>query len=103
MQGCEPEDCRGLVDKLSPRHRTRYTRRMALNFLSMLPPWMTYIKGEAPIVLVAPHGGRRPADAPIRDSIKVNDVSKAERIALLDARTQSYATIHHALDRNATD
>ena len=103
MQGCEPEDCRGPVDKLSPRHRTRYTRSMAFNFLSMLPPWMTYIEGEAPIVLVAPHGGRRPADAPIRDSIKVNDLYTAELTALLAARTQSYALINHALDRNDLD
>src|SRR5436309_1284263 len=84
MQGCEPEDCRGPVDKLSPRHRTRYTRSMAFNFLSMLPPWMTYIEGEAPVVLVAPHGGRRPADAPIRDSIKVNDVAFGRRYPAAD-------------------
>ncbi|MBI3303603.1 MAG: hypothetical protein HYZ72_16185, partial [Deltaproteobacteria bacterium] len=76
---------------------------MAFKFLSALPPWMTYTDGEAPTVLVAPHGGRRPADAPIRDSIKVNDLHTAELTALLAARTQSYALINHALDRNDLD
>jgi hypothetical protein len=76
---------------------------MAFQFLSTLPPWMTYTDGEAPIVLVAPHGGRRPADAPIRDSIKVNDLHTAELTALLAARTGSYAFINHALDRNDLD
>jgi len=76
---------------------------MNFSFVSTLPPWMTYINGETPVVLVAPHGGRRPADAPIRDSIKVNDLHTAELTALLAARTRSYAFINHALDRNELD
>src|SRR5216684_4907540 len=76
---------------------------MAFHFLSALPPWMTYRDGEAPVVLVAPHGGRRPADAPIRDSIKVNDLYTAELTTLLAARTGSYALINQAGDRNDLD
>jgi hypothetical protein len=64
---------------------------------------MTYIEGEAPIVLVAPHGGRRPADAPIRDSVKVNDLYTAELTTLLAARTGSFAFINQSLDRNDLD
>lgn len=64
---------------------------------------MTYRDGEAPIVLVAPHGGRRPADAPIRDSLKVNDLYTAELTTLLAARTGSYALINQAGDRNDLD
>jgi hypothetical protein len=73
------------------------------NVSSLLPPWMTYIEGEVPVVLVAPHGGRRPADAPIQDSIKVNDLHTAELTTLLATRTCSYAFINHALDRNDLD
>ncbi len=80
-----------------------YSRNMEYHFPSILPPWMTYIAGELPIVLVAPHGGRRPADAPIQDSIKVNDLYTAELTTLLAARTRSYAFINHALDRNDLD
>ncbi len=76
---------------------------MAFHFLSALPPWMTYRDGEVPIVLVAPHGGRRPADAPIRDSLKVNDLYTAELTTLLADRTGSYALINHAGDRNDLD
>lgn len=64
---------------------------------------MTYIDGEAPIVLVAPHGGRRPADAPIQDNTQVNDLYTAELTALLATRTRSYAFINHSLDRNDLD
>src|SRR5262245_56796611 len=76
---------------------------MTFHFQSSLPPWMRYISGEAPIVLVAPHGGRRPADAPIKDSIKVNDLYTAELTAALASRTRSYALMNHALDRNDLD
>jgi len=76
---------------------------MAFRLSSPLPDWMQYIEGEAPIILVAPHGGRRPADAPIPDSVKVNDLYTAELTALLAARTGSYAFINHAHDRNEID
>jgi len=64
---------------------------------------MRFVHGEAPIVFVAPHGGRRPADAPIKDSIKVNDLHTAELTKELAARTNGYALINQALDRNELD
>ena len=69
----------------------------------MLPAWMRFVPGDAPIVLVAPHGGRRPADAPIKDSIKVNDLHTAELTAELAARTRGYALINQSFDRNELD
>ena len=71
--------------------------------LPVLPDWMRYVEGEVPIVLVAPHGGRRPTDAPIRDSVKVNDLHTAELTAELAAGTRSYALINQSLDRNEID
>ena len=76
---------------------------MPFLFESLLPPWMTYISGEAPIVFVAPHGGRRPPDAPILDSIKVNDLYTAELTTELAQLTSGYALINHAYDRNEID
>src|SRR5262249_13711820 len=83
--------------------RTRYTVPVAFAFEALLPSWMTYIDGEVPILFVAPHGGRRPADAPILDSIKVNDLHTADLTTELATRTRGYALINHALDRNALD
>ena len=76
---------------------------MSFHFVASLPDWMRYIEGDLPIVFVAPHGGRRPTDAPIRDSVKVNDLYTAELTAELAARTRGYALINHALDRNEID
>lgn len=76
---------------------------MPFLFETALPAWMRFVEGAAPIVLVAPHGGRRPADAPIKDSIKVNDLHTAELTAELAARTRGYALINHAFDRNELD
>ena len=80
-----------------------YTEAMTFQFVSTLPAWMTYINGEAPIVFVAPHGGRRAIDAPILDSIKVNDLYTAELTTRLADLTQGYALINHSLDRNELD
>ena len=64
---------------------------------------MTFTAGDVPIVLVAPHGGRRPASAPIKDSIKVNDLHTADLTQELVAQTGSYALINHSHDRNELD
>ncbi|NOT54373.1 MAG: hypothetical protein HOP18_07190, partial [Deltaproteobacteria bacterium] len=76
---------------------------MTFAFEALLPAWMTYISGEVPILFVAPHGGRRPADAPILDSIKVNDLHTADLTTQLAARTRGYALINHSCDRNEID
>lgn len=82
---------------------TRYTNPMPFELASAFPSWMCFIQGDAPIVFVAPHGGRRPADAPIKDSIKVNDLYTAELTEELAARTRGYAMINQSLDRNELD
>jgi hypothetical protein len=64
---------------------------------------MTYIEGTEPILFVAPHGGRRPPEAPILDSIKVNDLHTAELTSELAHLTGGYALINHAYDRNEID
>lgn len=64
---------------------------------------MTFIPGNEPILFVAPHGGRRPPEAPILDSIKVNDLYTAELTAELAQVTGGYALINHAYDRNDID
>ncbi len=76
---------------------------MPFSFESDLPPWMTFTAGDVPIVLVAPHGGRRPADAPIKDSIKVNDLYTADLTQELAMQTRSHALINHSYDRNELD
>jgi hypothetical protein len=76
---------------------------MAFHFVSTLPSWMTYIEGETPIVFVAPHGGRRSADASILDNIKVNDLYTADLTTELATVTRGYALINHSLDRNELD
>ena len=81
----------------------RYTGSVTFAFESQLPSWMTYIIGDTPIVFVAPHGGRRPTEAPILDSIKVNDLHTAELTAELAKITKGYALINHARDRNELD
>ena len=76
---------------------------MTFAFEALLPSWITYINGEVPILFVAPHGGRRPADAPILDSIKVNDLHTADLATELATRTRGYALINHSYDRNKLD
>ncbi len=76
---------------------------MPLQFESALPPWMRFVDGASPIILIAPHGGRRPADAPIKDSIKVNDLYTAELTEEIAARTRGYALINQTFDRNLLD
>lgn len=76
---------------------------MSFAFESGLPDWMLFVPGRVPVVLVAPHGGRRPPWAPVQDSIKVNDLHTAELTRELAAHTGSYALINHAHDRNTLD
>lgn len=80
-----------------------YSSIMPFSFEPSLPAWMTFTAGEVPIILVAPHGGRRPADAPITDSIKVNDLYTAELTHDLAEHTRSYALINRSHDRNELD
>jgi N-formylglutamate amidohydrolase len=64
---------------------------------------MRFVDGESPVLLIAPLGGRRPADAPIKDSLKVNDLYTAELTEEIAARTRGYALINQTFDRNLLD
>ncbi len=70
-----------------------------------VPAWCSSTRGNSALLLVAPHGGRRPAvDAtapPPR--LRVNDVYTAELTALLAARLDAATVINHAQDRNSLD
>ena len=63
------------------------------------------ISGAAPLVLVAPHGGRRdPVRRPWREGgLKVNDLHTAALTAELAAATGATALVNATLDRNETD
>jgi len=63
------------------------------------------IHGAAPLVLVAPHGGRRdPLLRPWREGgLKVNDLHTAALTAELAAATGASALVNGTLDRNETD
>lgn len=65
----------------------------------------TVVAGATPLLLVAPHGGRRdPARRPWREGgLKVNDLHTAALTLELAAATGASALVNAALDRNETD
>jgi len=70
-----------------------------------VPAWCTWTRGGSNLLLVAPHGGRRPAvdaSAP-PPRLRVNDLYTAELSALLAARLDAATVINHAQDRNTLD
>ena len=71
----------------------------------MPEPEFNVISGAAPLVLVAPHGGRRdPVLRPWRDGgLKVNDLHTAALTAELADATGASALVNAGLDRNDTD
>ena len=71
----------------------------------MPDPAFNVITGTAPLVLVAPHGGRRdPVRRPWREGgLKVNDLHTAALTAELAAATGATALVNATLDRNETD
>ncbi len=66
-----------------------------------LPEWLTLREGRRPLVVVAPHGGRRRRDARFGDN--VNDLHTAELAWELAERLGAHAIINHGLDRNDVD
>lgn len=67
------------------------------------PPWLEVIDGSAPILLIAPHGGRAAAGTRHLTNPKVNDLYTAEITHELAARLRSHALINVAMDRNRLD
>ena len=70
-----------------------------------LPDWLDVIAGEAPALLVAPHGGRRPRRSELDggEARKVNDLHTAELTAELAARARCAAIVNRGEDRNRLD
>lgn len=69
------------------------------------PDWIELIPGRRPVLLVAPHGGRRPAISEIEVTYprKVNDLKTAEFTRELAGATSASAIINPAEDRNRID
>src|SRR5580658_9175434 len=66
-------------------------------------PWLEVIEGDAPILLIAPHGGR--AGAASRSTLhpKVNDLETASITRDLAHRLDAIALINAGMDRNEID
>ena len=71
----------------------------------VLPDWCELARGDGPVLLVAPHGGRRPRVDPAAPppNLKVNDVHTAELTRELASRLGATAVINHGCDRNELD
>jgi hypothetical protein len=66
-----------------------------------VPDYLTLRQGTRPIVIVAPHGGRR--QRPIRRGDGVNDLETAAIAWELAERLDAHAIVNHGLDRNEID
>src|SRR5688572_5364737 len=86
---------------LPSRRRGRYPR-----FVASHPDWCRIRRGASPIVLVAPHGGRRSSDdlrLPNGKRLKINDLHTAELAAELAERLDASLLANCELDRNELD
>jgi hypothetical protein len=71
----------------------------------LIPDWCEWGRGDGPIFLIAPHGGRRPpidAAAP-PPRLRVNDLYTPELTRLLAARLDATFIINRGQDRNRLD
>ncbi len=70
-----------------------------------LPGWLERVSGSVPVLLVAPHGGRRPALSALDSRLprKVNDLHTAEVTRDLARTTGASAILNRSLDRNDLD
>jgi len=66
-------------------------------------PWLEIIEGSAPVLLIAPHGGRAGPAASAALHPKVNDLHTAEITRELAARLGATALINAGMDRNTLD
>jgi hypothetical protein len=66
-------------------------------------PWLEIIEGDAPVLLIAPHGGRAGAAAQRTLHPKVNDLETAEITREIATRLGARALINRAMDRNELD
>lgn len=70
--------------------------------ISDVPSWMQVTRGSSPILLVAPHGGRR-HDLRIPGQHKINDLLTAEVTRDLAAACGASTIVNAHLDRNTLD
>ncbi|MGH7819235.1 MAG: DUF7064 domain-containing protein [Candidatus Binatia bacterium] len=70
-----------------------------------IPPWVERIRGASPVLLIAPHGGRRPDCSELDATAprKANDLGTAELTAELARRAGAEAIVNHGQDRNTLD
>ncbi|HXZ87181.1 MAG TPA: hypothetical protein VEF07_01340 [Candidatus Binataceae bacterium] len=68
-----------------------------------LGSWLEIVEGEAPVLLIAPHGGRAGAAAAATLHPKVNDLETAAITRELAARLAAAALINTGMDRNELD
>jgi len=66
-------------------------------------PWLEVIEGDAPILLIAPHGGRAGAASRATLHPKVNDLETAAIARELTHRLSAAALINAGMDRNEID
>jgi hypothetical protein len=66
-----------------------------------VPEYLTLRQGTRPVVIVAPHGGRR--HRPIRRGDGVNDLETAAIACEMAERLDAHAIVNHGLDRNEID
>lgn len=69
---------------------------------SAVPTWISVTEGRSPILLFAPHGGRR-QDARIPGTHKVNDLWTADVTRDLAARCGATTIVNATMDRNVVD
>ena len=67
------------------------------------PAWLEILKGGAPLLLIAPHGGRAGAAARATLHPKVNDLETAAITRELAARLDATALVNSGMDRNELD
>src|SRR5215471_21774939 len=65
--------------------------------------WLQIIEGSAPILLIAPHGGKAGHAAHALLHPRINDLHTAEITRELSRRLQAHALINRAMDRNVLD
>ena len=65
--------------------------------------WLEIVEGEAPLLLIAPHGGRAGVAAEATLHPKVNDLETAAITRELAARLAAAALINTGMDRNELD
>jgi hypothetical protein len=76
---------------------------MAAEITSAIPAWLEILQGNAPLLLIAPHGGRAGAAARATLHPKVNDLETAAITRELAEQLDATALINSGMDRNDLD